>query len=173
MQASWQPRQLMSDSTRQPPGSRHVRRPPVLRVTVHFFVHLLKTEDKKLTIYFLPSKKRAPLHGGLSRALQGPSCGAEPHSCQLNIYQWFCLKAKGAHKKLCSPKVGCRSWKTHPKSTTHVAEPEQHQQVRVYEAGAGIVISSLPLSWTSPVLQGTEHAGEAEDSFLFILTEAF
>lgn len=75
------------------------------------------------------------MHGGLSRALQtSPLCDAEPHSCGLNIYQWFCLKAKGARKKLCSLKVGCRSWKTHPKSTTHVAEPEQHQQVWVYES---------------------------------------
>lgn len=72
-------------------------------------------------------------------------------------------------------RAGCGSWKTHLESTTHVAEPEQQQQqAQVYGSRSRDCDFLVALSQTSPVLWGTAHVGEREDSlqrFLFILTE--
>lgn len=114
--------------------------------------------------------KGAALWAALSGALQtGPSCDAEP---QKKPFSWVehssvvMFESEGEPVRSCASQkrsAGCRSWKRHPESTTHMAEPEQHQQAQVYRSCSCDCNFLVALSWTSPVLRGTEGAGKTED----------
>lgn len=117
----------------------------MLRVTVHFFFPppLRKTEDKKLTIYFLPSRKSCSV-GCAERPIMRCLTTEQLHSHGLNIYQWLCLKVKGSPQEVVQPEISSGVGKHILKALPTCLSPSSPCKHRFTGAVAVIVISSSP-----------------------------